>query len=155
PISGGRGTVKVWDRGTYEPGPVGPAEEAAGLAVSLIGTRLRGTATWQRDPSGDWWLQFTAEGGAPARALRAPRAAPAAAAPAVRNRGSACGSPRRGCGPRRRSPPPGRAPPPGRWPDRTGCRTASAPPIRSRGTTPGSPPPPPTAPARPAPAPAR
>src|SRR5262249_52501240 len=47
PISGGRGTVKVWDRGTYEPGPVGPAEEAAGLAVSLIGTRLRGTATWQ------------------------------------------------------------------------------------------------------------
>jgi hypothetical protein len=62
PVSGGRGSVKAWDRGAYEPGPVGPAEEAEGVAVRLTGTRLRGTATWQRDPSGDWWLRFTAEG---------------------------------------------------------------------------------------------
>jgi hypothetical protein len=62
PVSGDRGTVKAWDRGTYEPALAGSAAEAADVLVTVTGARLRGTTALRRDESGAWWLHFS-EGG--------------------------------------------------------------------------------------------
>jgi hypothetical protein len=52
PVSGGRGTVARWDRGTYEI----QRESADELILHLAGDRLCGRATLQREPhkSGAW-----------------------------------------------------------------------------------------------------
>ncbi len=57
PVSGNRGCVKAWDRGTYE----ALAEDAASIAVRLQGKRLRGAATLLREEGGPWHLRFVAE----------------------------------------------------------------------------------------------
>jgi hypothetical protein len=57
PVSGDRGTVKAWDRGTYEAAGEAPAR----VVVRLSGTRLRGTATLQRADAGSWELSFVEE----------------------------------------------------------------------------------------------
>jgi len=51
PVSGGRGTVRRWDAGTFswEEGP-------AALAVQLQGRRLRGRACIMVDATGGWRL---------------------------------------------------------------------------------------------------
>jgi hypothetical protein len=54
PVSGDRGSVTAWDRGTY----VAFAEEPEHVAVRLSGTRLRGTATLRRGDTGEWELGF-------------------------------------------------------------------------------------------------
>jgi hypothetical protein len=57
PVSGERGRVKAWDRGTYE----AAEDDAARVVVRLTGARLRGTATLRREDTGEWGLWF-AEG---------------------------------------------------------------------------------------------
>jgi bifunctional non-homologous end joining protein LigD len=57
----GKGSVKIWDEGTYEPlteGPVEKALEAGHLSFVLHGERLEGGWTLQRTSGGDkpQWL---------------------------------------------------------------------------------------------------
>jgi hypothetical protein len=54
PVSGGRGTVTAWDRGTFEAeaGALDPGRSR--LVLRLDGVRLRGTATLERDERGGW-----------------------------------------------------------------------------------------------------
>ena len=54
PVSGNRGNVVAWDRGTYEAVEEAPAR----VVVRLSGTRLHGTATLQRVDGGAWELAF-------------------------------------------------------------------------------------------------
>jgi hypothetical protein len=49
PVSGGRGTVKRWDRGTYE----GKVEGAEAITIKLHGDRLEGVLRLSR--VGDVW----------------------------------------------------------------------------------------------------
>jgi hypothetical protein len=51
PVSGGRGAVTVWDRGTYEL----PADGPDGLVLRLSGGRLEGTARLDRH---GWGWEF-------------------------------------------------------------------------------------------------
>jgi hypothetical protein len=60
PVSGNRGSVVAWDRGTYEGEPSDPAEGR--VVVKLTGGRLRGTAILERGEDGQWGLRFTEEG---------------------------------------------------------------------------------------------
>ena len=60
PVSGNRGNVKAWDRGTYETAMEALAEGATCVVVQLRGTRLCGAATLQRDETGAWSLGFVA-----------------------------------------------------------------------------------------------
>jgi hypothetical protein len=53
PVSGGRGRVVAWDRGTFEGDVSAPAEP---VVVRLHGQRLRGTALLTKDASGAWSL---------------------------------------------------------------------------------------------------
>jgi len=55
PVSGNRGQVVAWDRGTYEEETGGSAER---MVVRLHGQRLRGTATLKRDASLAWFLHL-------------------------------------------------------------------------------------------------
>ena len=56
PVSGDRGTVARWDRGTYQT----ERESGEELVVQLSGDRLIGRATLQREPgeSGAWRFTF-------------------------------------------------------------------------------------------------
>ena len=56
PVSGGRGSVKRWDAGTYQP----ERRDAAEVVVALHGTRLIGKATLRRsaDRPGGWQFSF-------------------------------------------------------------------------------------------------
>jgi hypothetical protein len=58
PVSGDRGTVVAWDRGTYE----GAADGAERVVVRLHGGRLRGTATLERAETGEWVVSVSGEG---------------------------------------------------------------------------------------------
>jgi DNA polymerase Ligase (LigD) len=60
PVSGNRGTVTAWDRGTYE-GEAGELGEGR-VVVKLTGERLRGTVTLERGKTGQWGWRFTEEG---------------------------------------------------------------------------------------------
>src|SRR5436190_14088714 len=53
PVSGNRGRVVAWDRGTYEGDPGG----AARVEVCLDGKRVRGRALLEREASGAWSLR--------------------------------------------------------------------------------------------------
>jgi DNA polymerase Ligase (LigD) len=55
PVSGNRGQVMAWDRGTYEEVAGGSADR---VVVRLCGNRLDGKATLQRDASGTWLFQL-------------------------------------------------------------------------------------------------
>jgi hypothetical protein len=57
PVSGDRGSVKAWDRGTYEAVEQDPAR----VVVRLRGTRLHGTAILERADAGAWKLAFAEE----------------------------------------------------------------------------------------------
>jgi hypothetical protein len=57
PISGGRGTVKRWDRGTFSC----QVEEADRMVLQLEGTRLRGRVVLARNENGTWSLTVEAE----------------------------------------------------------------------------------------------
>ena len=61
PVSGDRGSVCTWDRGTYEPLREDSADSLGVLAVRLRGTRLRGTATLEREDTGEWALCYFEE----------------------------------------------------------------------------------------------
>jgi len=54
PVSGDRGSVKAWDRGTYQAVDEAPAR----VVVRLNGARLHGTATLQRADAGTWEWEF-------------------------------------------------------------------------------------------------
>jgi hypothetical protein len=54
PVSGGRGAVKAWDRGTFE--AQGDVSSAERVVVNLRGTRLNGTAVLERGAADEWWL---------------------------------------------------------------------------------------------------
>lgn len=54
PVSGGRGTVRRWERGTYEWLEDGPDR----VAVRLEGERLRGVARLERRSGDDWAWAF-------------------------------------------------------------------------------------------------
>lgn len=56
PVSGNRGTVTAWDRGTYEQFSEVPAPDR--IVVELEGARLHGTATLRQDEAGAWWLEL-------------------------------------------------------------------------------------------------
>jgi hypothetical protein len=56
PVSGNRGRVTSWDRGTYEEEPGSTADR---VAARLNGQRLRGTAVLERKPTGDWVWHLT------------------------------------------------------------------------------------------------
>ncbi len=55
PISGNRGQVITWDRGTYEEEAGSSADE---IVLRLNGRRLQGSATLRRDVSGAWLLRL-------------------------------------------------------------------------------------------------
>jgi hypothetical protein len=55
PISGNRGRVVAWDRGTFEGDAGGSAKR---LVVRLQGQRLCGTATLEKDAAGAWVLRI-------------------------------------------------------------------------------------------------
>jgi hypothetical protein len=60
PVSGNRGRVVCWDRGTY----AWEGEGGGGVVVRLNGVRLRGRLELERDYTGSWRAQFTpGEGG--------------------------------------------------------------------------------------------
>ncbi|MCI0457365.1 MAG: hypothetical protein L0Z62_10385 [Gemmataceae bacterium] len=63
PISGGRGTVVAWDRGTFEAesGLLEPGRTL--LTVRLQGERLCGVATLARDEAGEWSFRVSGEEG--------------------------------------------------------------------------------------------
>ncbi|MFN0055191.1 MAG: DNA polymerase ligase N-terminal domain-containing protein [Planctomycetales bacterium] len=62
PVSGGRGTVTLWDQGEY----VATVDEDDRVEVELRGKRIAGTARLTRDHSGtDWTFQLIA-GSSPA-----------------------------------------------------------------------------------------
>ena len=50
PVSGGRGTVRRWDGGTF----TWEADTAEGITILLRGGRLHGRATLRRDAVGEW-----------------------------------------------------------------------------------------------------
>jgi hypothetical protein len=52
PVSGGRGTVERWDAGTYE--LIESAEDR--LLVRLVGTKVQGTASLERQSSSSAWI---------------------------------------------------------------------------------------------------
>jgi hypothetical protein len=54
PVSGGRGTVKRWDIGTYDQ----PASTAGSWMVHLHGERWQGTATFTHEGEQDWTCHF-------------------------------------------------------------------------------------------------
>jgi len=59
PVSGGRGSVTRWDRGTYQV----ESETEAGLTAMLSGERLRGRVCLKSCPEqrGKWDFSFTAQ----------------------------------------------------------------------------------------------
>jgi hypothetical protein len=69
PVSGGRGAVVRWDRGTYEI----VSEIDDDLRITLHGTRLQGRATLTVGPSGTVWSFAPSEPDGP----EAPHAHPA------------------------------------------------------------------------------
>jgi hypothetical protein len=64
PVSGGRGTVTAWDRGTFEAEPWPAGEGVSRVAITFHGGRLNGPAALER-ASGGWWLRI--EGGTSGR----------------------------------------------------------------------------------------
>ena len=54
PVSGNRGHVVAWDRGTF----VGEVGDGAEVEVRLQGQRVNGTARLERDASGAWTLRL-------------------------------------------------------------------------------------------------
>jgi hypothetical protein len=59
PVSGNRGVVRAWDRGTFTPEL--PAADAARIAMRLCGGRVNGTALLWRQEGGAWVFQLTQE----------------------------------------------------------------------------------------------
>jgi hypothetical protein len=58
PVSGDRGSVSAWDRGTYALEGDGWAEGSEVITVHLSGTRLRGTGRLEREATGEWALWY-------------------------------------------------------------------------------------------------
>ncbi len=59
PVSGNRGVVRAWDRGTFAPDL--PAANPARLELRLHGGRVNGTALLWRQEGGDWVFQWIGE----------------------------------------------------------------------------------------------
>src|SRR5688572_1045480 len=53
PVSGDRGVVRRWDRGTYSP----VAEQEGGLTVRLDGERLQGVFVLRQTGQGEWTFE--------------------------------------------------------------------------------------------------
>jgi hypothetical protein len=58
PISGGRGTVRRWDSGTYEPTVAPQREEETKIAVELAGKLLQGRLHLRRTSEGAWTATY-------------------------------------------------------------------------------------------------
>jgi hypothetical protein len=56
PVSGNRGQVTAWDRGTYDEQPDSRADCAT---IHLNGQKLRGTVSLEKNPSGAWVWYLT------------------------------------------------------------------------------------------------
>jgi hypothetical protein len=55
PVSGGRGSVRRWDHGSYEADPSAPAGE---MRVLLCGEKLRGVVVLRQGPDDAWSLEL-------------------------------------------------------------------------------------------------
>ncbi len=76
PVSGNRGTVTAWDRGTFEAEAGALDPKAPRITFHMAGERARGFATLEPDGAGEWWFRAGGAGGSPAD-----RRQPAAPAP--------------------------------------------------------------------------
>jgi hypothetical protein len=57
PVAGGRGTVRRWESGTYHI----EKEAEEGMTLSLVGSRIKGTAELRRRDGEDWEFHWSGE----------------------------------------------------------------------------------------------